>query len=113
MKLEKMLGSAVITAALTLAAFTTVGAQGKTTTLTGVVSDQACGAQHKMKNMSAADCARACAKKAGWALVVGDKVYKLMGDDADLDANAAKTVTVKGTLTGDTMTVTSVMAKKS
>jgi hypothetical protein len=112
MTLGKMATSVVLTAALSFVAFTTAAPQAKKT-LTGVVSDQACGAEHKMKNMSAADCARACAKKAGWALVVGDKVYKLEGHDADLDKYAAEKVTVMGTLTGDTMTVTSVAPAKS
>jgi hypothetical protein len=112
MTLEKMVTSVVLTAALSFVAFTTAAPQAKKT-LTGVVSDQACGAEHKMKNMSAADCARACAKKAGWALVVGTKVYKLQGDDTDLDKYAAEKVTVKGTLTGDTMMVASVSPAKS
>jgi hypothetical protein len=113
MKLNKILSSAILTAAFTLITFATAAPQGKQTTLTGKVTDVACGAEHKMKNMSAADCARACAKKAGWALVVGDKVYKLQGHDADLDKYAAENVTVKGTLNGDTMTVTSVAPAKS
>lgn len=112
MTLQKMVTSVVLTAALSFVAFTTAAPQAKKT-LTGVVSDQACGAEHKMKNMSAAECARACAKKAGWALVVGDKVYKLEGHDADLDKNAAAKVTVRGTLNGDTMTVDSVTPAKS
>jgi type 1 fimbria pilin len=112
MKLDKVLTSAVLTAALTFVAFAAAAPQS-TKTLTGTVTDQACGAEHKMKNMSAADCARACAKKAGWALVVGDKVYKLTGDDADLNKYAAEMVTVKGSLNGDTMAVTSVTPKKS
>src|SRR5229473_1262296 len=111
MTLNRMLRSAMIIAALSLIAFTTAAPQGKQTTLTGKVSDAACGAEHKMKNMSAADCARACAKKAGYALVVGDKVYKLKGHDEDFDKYAAENVTVKGTLDGDTMTVTSVAPK--
>ena len=112
MTLEKMLTSVVLTAALSFVAFTTAAPQANKT-LTGVVSDQACGAEHKMKNMTQADCARACAKRTGWALVVGDKVYKLQGGDADLDKYAAEKVTVKGTLTGDTMMVTSVTPAKS
>jgi hypothetical protein len=112
MKLEKMITSVVLTAALSFVAFTTAAPQANKM-LTGVVSDQACGAEHKMKNMSPADCARACAKRTGWALVVGDKVYKLQGADADLDKYAAEKVTVKGTLTGDTMMVTSVTPAKS
>ncbi len=111
---NKMLKSVMVTAAFTLIAFTTAAPQGKQTTLTGKVSDVACGAEHKMKNMSAADCARACAKKAGWALVVGDKVYKMQGHEEDFDKYAAENVTVKGTLTGDMMAVASVApAKKS
>lgn len=113
MSLTRTLKSAMVTAAFTLIAFTTAAPQAKQTTLTGKVSDVACGATHKMKNMSAADCARACAKKAGWALVVGDKVYKLKGHEEDLDKYAAENVTVKGTLEGDTMTVASVMPAKS
>ena len=112
MTLGKMATSVVLTAALSFVAFTTTSAQANKT-LTGTVTDQACGAEHKMKGMSPADCARACAKKAGWALVVGDKVYKLQGHDADLDKNAAAKVTVKGTLNGDTMTVDSVTPAKS
>ena len=72
MKLDKVLTSAVLTAALTFVAFAAAAPQANKT-LTGTVTDQACGAEHKMKNMSAADCARACAKKAGWALVVGER----------------------------------------
>jgi hypothetical protein len=111
MKLEKMVLSVGLTAALSFAAFTAAFPQAKKS-LTGVVTDQACGAEHKMKNMSAADCARACAKKAGWALVVGDKVYKLSGDTAELDKYAAEKITVMGTLMGDTMDVTSVTPSK-
>ena len=113
MNLNKMLRAAMVTAVFTLIAFTTAAPQGNQTTLTGKVSDVSCGAEQKMKNMSAADCARACAKKAGWALVVGDKVYKLQGHEADFDKYAAENVTVKGTLTGDTMMVTSVAPAKS
>jgi hypothetical protein len=112
MTLEKMITSIVLTAALSFVAFTTAAPQASNT-LTGTVTDQACGATHQMKNMSPADCARACAKKAGWALVVGDKVYKLQGDEADLDKYAAEKVTVKGTLSGDTMMVASVAPAKS
>ena len=109
----KTLRTVMITAAFTLIAFTTAAPQGKETTLTGKVSDVACGATHKMKNMSEADCARACAKKAGYALVVGDKVYKLQGHEEDFDKYAATNVTVKGTLNGDTMMVTADAPAKS
>lgn len=99
-------------AVLTVVALTMAFAQGKQMTLTGVVSDAACGATHQMKNMSPADCARACAKKSGYALVVGNDVYKVMGHEADFDKYAAETVTVKGTVDGKTVTVASVMPAK-
>jgi hypothetical protein len=110
--MRNVLKSMTLVAALTVVAFT-AAPQGKQTTLTGKVSDVACGAEHKMKNMSAADCARACAKKAGWALVVGQKVYKMEGHDEDFDKYAAENVTVKGTLSGDTLTVASVAPAKA
>jgi hypothetical protein len=85
----------------------------KTETLTGVVSDSLCGSTHKMKSMSGADCARMCAKQSGYALVVGNDVYVLQGHEAEIGRLAAETVTVKGSLTGKTLTVDSVgVAKK-
>ena len=78
-------------------------------TLTGVVSDAMCGATHMMKNVSAADCMRACVKQGTkYALVVGKDVYTLAGHEAELDRYAAQTVTVKGAVSGKTVAVTSV-----
>jgi hypothetical protein len=77
-----------------------------------MVSDAACGATHTMKNMSAADCTRMCAKQGGYALVVGTDVYTLKGHEADLDKLAAQTVTVTGTVNGRTVTVESVAPTK-
>jgi hypothetical protein len=83
------------------------------TTLTGIVSDALCGAKHSMTNMSAADCTRMCVKGGqGFALVVGDRVYNLRGDSAELDKYAAQKVTLKGKLKGDTVTVDSVAPAK-
>ena len=89
--------------------------QSKTQTLTGVVSDSACGATHTMKNMSAADCARMCVKAGQkYALVVGSDIYALQGHEAELDKVAGANVTVKGSVTGKTVNVESVEpAKKS
>jgi hypothetical protein len=81
-------------------------------TLTGVVTDAACGATHKMPNMAPADCARTCAKQGGYALVVGNDVYTLKGHEADLDKYAAQTVTVTGAVNGKDVTVASVMPAK-
>lgn len=86
--------------------------QSNRQTLTGVVSDSACGATHNMKNMTPADCTRACAKQGGYALVVGNDVYALKGHEAELDKLAAETVTVRGTVSGKTVTVESVAPAK-
>ena len=86
--------------------------QSKAQTLTGTLSDVACGATHTMQNMSAADCTRMCAKQGGYALVVGRDVYKLQGHEADLSKLAAETVTVTGTVDSKTVTVTSVASAK-
>ena len=79
---------------------------------TGIVSDSTCGATHKMKNMTPADCTRACAKQGGYALVVGTNVYALHGHEAELGRLAAEMVTVKGTVRGKTVTVESVLPGK-
>src|SRR5579872_1950143 len=61
----------------------------KSTTLTGVVTDAMCGAQHNMQGETDAQCTRLCVKAgSAYALVVGDKVYTLHGDSPDLDKYA-------------------------
>ncbi len=82
---------------------------GKQTTLTGQVSDTMCGAEHMMPGKSAAECTRECVKGGSdYALVVGKKVYTLKGDKSELDKYAGEKVTVKGTVSGDTVTAQSV-----
>lgn len=98
-----------VLAMLVLAGGMTLGfAADKQQTLTGTVSDAMCGAKHQMAN--AAECTRACvAHGSKYALVVGDKVYTLEGGDkAMLDKLAGEKATVKGAVTGDTITVASV-----
>jgi hypothetical protein len=86
---------------------------GTHTTLTRIVSDALCGAKHSMTNMSAADCTRMCVKGGqGFALVVGERVYKLRSDSPELDKYAAQKVTVKGKLKGNTVAVDSVAPAK-
>ena len=78
-------------------------------TLTGVVSDSMCGATHMLKDKTAAECTRICVKQGQkYALVVGKKVYTLEGHDAELDKLAGKRATVRGSVSGDTVTVRSV-----
>ncbi|HEX4076696.1 MAG TPA: hypothetical protein VHX49_14945 [Candidatus Acidoferrales bacterium] len=86
---------------------------GANTTLTGIVSDAMCGGKHSMTGMSAADCTRMCVKAGqAFALVVGDKVYNLHGDSAELNKYAAQKVTLKGKVKGNTVTVDSVAPAK-
>lgn len=81
---------------------------------TGEVGDAMCGRKHM--EGTAAECTRKCvAQGSKFALVVGDKIYILDTADpaalATLDQQAGKNVTVRGTLNGDTITVSSVAAK--
>jgi hypothetical protein len=79
--------------------------------LTGMVSDSMCGAQHMARDKSAAECTRECVKQGTkYALVVGKKVYTLEGHEAELDKLTGMKATVKGKVTGETMTVQSVAA---
>jgi hypothetical protein len=92
-------------------------AADKTETYTGRVSDAMCGAEHMEPGVTAADCTRACvAKGSKYALVVGDKVYTLDGEDkaalAELDKLADSKAKVTGTANGDTVHVTSVVSAK-
>ncbi len=92
----------------------TAMAQGmdKGTTLTGTVTDAACGIKHKMAG-SAAQCTNGCVKMgSNYALVVGSKVYTLWvkgataGESlADLAGGQAK---VTGKVDGNTIFVNSV-----
>lgn len=86
---------------------------GQENTLTGVVSDNMCGATHMLKDKSAAECTRLCVKQGQkYALVVVQKVYTLEGHEAELDKLAGQKVTVKGTLSGETVKVASVAPAK-
>ncbi len=83
-------------------------------TFTGEVGDAMCGRKHM--EGTAADCTRTCVGKGSkFALVVGEKIYILDTTDktalATLDKQAGKNATVTGTLEGDTITVSSVVAK--
>jgi hypothetical protein len=94
----------------------TAASAAKIQTFTGVVSDAMCGATHMMEG-DPASCLRTCVNKGSkYALVVGDKVYTLdSSNPATLDALnklAAQKATVKGTVDGDTISVSSVAAAK-
>jgi hypothetical protein len=94
----------------------TAALAAKIQTFTGTVSDAMCGATHMMEG-DPASCLRTCVNKGSkYALVVGDKVYTLdSSSPATLDALgklAAQKATVKGTIDGETISVSSVAAAK-
>lgn len=82
---------------------------------TGEVGDAMCGRNHM--EGTPAECTRTCVSKGSkYALVVGEKIYKLDTSDktilALLDKQAGKNATVTGTLDGDTITVSTAVAAK-
>ena len=82
-------------------------------TLTGTVTDSMCGARHMMKDKTPAECTRECIKQGSdYALASGDKVYTLKGDKAKFDRFAGQSVSIKGTVSGTTITVESIAAAK-
>jgi hypothetical protein len=86
-----------------------IPAMAATTTLTGVVTDDMCGAKHMMAGKSDADCTRACVKHgAKFAVVADGKVYVLDGKSSEVSALAGKKVTVSGDLKENTLTVNSI-----
>jgi hypothetical protein len=94
----------------------TMAFAAKAQTFTGTVTDAMCGATHMMEGDPAA-CLRTCVNKGSkYALLVGDKVYTLdSSSPATLDALAklgAQKATVKGTVDGDIISVSSVTAAK-
>ena len=92
-------------------------AADKPQTYTGKVSDAMCGAEHMEPGVVPAECTRACvAKGSKYALVVGEKVYTLDGEDkaalAQLDKLADQKAKVTGTANGDVIQVKSVAPAK-
>jgi hypothetical protein len=82
-------------------------------TFTGVITDEMCGNDHKMMNVTpdtkcVTDCVKAGSK---YALLVGTKVYKLSDQAASAKFPGQK-VKVTGTLKDDIITVKSVEAAK-
>jgi hypothetical protein len=74
--------------------------------LRGTITDSMCGNKHMMKNLSAAECARACVKSGSdFALAVGDKIYSLKGDRTQFYKYAGAQVVLKGDVSGMTVTV--------
>lgn len=79
-------------------------------TYEGVLTDTHCGAKHSAAiGKTAADCARACVHGGEeFALVDGDTVYRLEGDQMLLKRVAGQRVKVVGKLNGGKLKVTSI-----
>lgn len=81
---------------------------------TGTVTDDMCAGKHTMmQGKPDSECVRACTKAGRqYALLVGDKLYKLQGHSTELDGLAAKRVRVTGDLAGDVIHVSSIETAK-
>lgn len=113
-KIEVVFAALLLTAGL---AVPPLLAAGKAETFVGQVSDAMCGAQHMEPGATPADCARTCVSKgAKYALVVGDKVYTLDGENKaaldELNSLTGQKAKVTGTAKGDTIEVSSVAPAK-
>ena len=82
--------------------------------LTGTVTDDMCARKHTMMpGRPDSDCVRACVKAGReHGLVVGEKLYKLEGQSAEVDRLAARRARVTGDLTGDVLHVVTIEAAK-
>jgi hypothetical protein len=76
-------------------------------TVTGIVTDSLCGADHGIKALGDPECTRTCVELgAQYALAVGKKLYVLQGHQAELERFAGNDVRVKGHTAGrDTVIV--------
>jgi hydroxyethylthiazole kinase-like sugar kinase family protein len=64
-----------------------------------------------MKEKSGAECTRVCVKDGmNYALVDGQQVYTLKGNTSEIDKFAGQPATVKGSLSGKTISVESISA---
>jgi hypothetical protein len=99
-------------AAFILASALVAVAADKPQSFTGTVTDAMCGASHQMSG-SPAECLKSCIKGgSAYALVVGDKVYKLQGKTDGIEAIGDGKATVTGTVKGNTIEVETVAPAK-
>jgi hypothetical protein len=114
--MSRLIAILAITALLTLAATAqkSPSTSGNEKSLIGVISDSMCGRTHMAKDKTPAECTRLCVKEGSkYALVVDQKVYTLEGHEAELDKLAGERATVKGKVSGNTVSVESVTAAKA
>ena len=112
--MKKVLGVLVA-----VAAFSTLGF-GAEQSWHGKISDSMCGASHKSaiehagKKLTDRQCTEACIKEgAKYVFVSGGKVYNIANQDyAGLAEHAGHSVTLKGEMAGDTITVSDISMGK-
>lgn len=100
----------VFSAVLMAATFSLAAA--KQQTFTGAISDSMCGAEHMMQG-TAKDCTLKCVDTGSKFILVGPqgKIYQL-SDQKSPRPFAGANVKVTGTLNGDMITVSSIVAAK-
>ena len=82
-------------------------------TITGVVSDSGCGLKHATASDSAAGCVEHCVSSGkSYVLVANGKIYQVDAQDK-FKGLGGKSVTVTGTVKGESITVASVAEKSS
>ena len=93
-----------------------------TRTMTGMISDSQCGASHaqmigmhKDMPMTGKQCTLQCIKMGGkYVFVSNGKVYTVANQNfAALEQHAGETVSLTGSVDGDTLTVTKIAASKA
>jgi hypothetical protein len=103
----------VLIGGLLLAASFSLAAPGKDAagTYVGSIGDSMCGAKHMMPGESDKDCTLGCIKEGSKFILIdpSGKIYQLSDQKAPEPFAGAK-VKVAGTLSGDTITVTSIVA---
>ena len=101
----------LLCSAVLMSAALSFGAANKQT-FTGAISDSMCGPSHMMPG-SAKDCTLKCVENGSKFVLVdpNGKVYQL-SDQTKPRAFAGQNVKITGTLSGDTITVSSIAAAK-
>lgn len=101
--------------ALVFFALLSLSAFAVTQAFTGTVTDTMCGKKHMIAGKSDAECTRECMRSKGdwtYGLVVGDKVYRLSGDNKQFDPFAGQRVKVTGEVTGTRIAVRTITGTK-
>jgi hypothetical protein len=84
-------------------------ASGPQRIFSGVVTDTTCGARHRATDKNAAQCTKERVENgASYALVNGDRVYRLQGNTTEMGKHAGQRAQISGQIEGDVVTVSSI-----